>query len=119
MPAPSFPGPMPAPLAKALAEARAQFTERLVPQIVEVERLQAALDDPAQAADAIGALAFLVHKISGVAATVGFPELGTRAAELDGQLQRLLRMPQPKVPAGLAVMLDPLMDLMEAAAFDD
>lgn len=118
MPAPSFSGPMPAQLAKALADAREQFTRRLVPQIVEIERLQAALDEPGQLAGAIGRLAAIIHKISGVAATVGFPDLGAQAAALDLQLQRLLRTPRPRVPTGLSAMLERLMDLMEDAAFD-
>ncbi|MDD8023971.1 MAG: Hpt domain-containing protein [Paracoccaceae bacterium] len=110
---------MPAALAQALADVKAQFVARLVPSILEIEALQTEIRDPLKAPAALQRLSFIVHKLHGLATTVGFADLGTHAAALDLRLRRILSEPDTSgLQTGLAEALETLMDMMEDAVLD-
>ncbi|GKY87364.1 Hpt domain-containing protein [Sinisalibacter aestuarii] len=101
-------------LAAALAEIRARFINDLIPLINEMEYQRVAMTDPALAPEAFSSLQHASHKISGMAGSVGFPELGDHAARLDVTFTKLLRAPYDH--AGVQAALDPLeafLSLME------
>lgn len=108
---------MPPELVQALSEVRERFLSKLVPSILEIEALQSELDDPLLANGALKRLSFIIHKLHGLAVTVGFAELGTCASTLDLRLHQILKdIDNQALQVGLGEALDELMDLMEDAA---
>ncbi|MDF2142661.1 Hpt domain-containing protein [Paenirhodobacter sp. CAU 1674] len=107
---------MPEALVQALADVKKQFMSRLVPSILEIEALQSELRDPLKAPAALERLSFIVHKLHGLAMTVGFAELGRCAADLDLRLRAILsELENSALQVGLAEALEDLMDQMEDA----
>jgi HPt (histidine-containing phosphotransfer) domain-containing protein len=103
--------PQPDQFAAALAEIRERFVEGLYPLINEMEYQRVALDDPAQALRALESLQRAAHKISGMAGSVGFAEMGQLAAELDVAFARMRRAAHDS--RAVASVLDPLENLLE------
>lgn len=108
--------PVPAALAEALAGIRTDFVDGLVPLLNEMEYQQSALADPGQVPQALESIQWIAHKISGLAGSIGFDQLGHLAAELDLGVSQLRRGPFSHVAIdALSARLEDFMDLMEAA----
>lgn len=102
--------------AAALADIRARFVEGLYPLINEMEYQRVALEDPAQAPRAIESLQRASHKISGMAGSVGFADMGELAAELDAAFARMRRTDyDARVVSAVRDPLEDLLEMMEDA----
>lgn len=71
---------------------RQRFLDRLPDRYTQITKFCHALDDGTGGAEAINGIAERAHKIAGVADTLGYPELGARAAAVDASLTDLRRM---------------------------
>lgn len=108
-----------ADVAASLAIIRADFVDGLVPLFNEVEYQKAALGDPNRAEHALASLQRVVHKLSGLSGSVGFPDLGTHASTLDISIAEIRRNQiTADVGSTLDAPLEKLLDLMEAALDD-
>ncbi len=67
----------------SLVEIQARFRAMIVDRILMFEALKRAIEVNQQPAQALGAISDLAHKISGVAATLGYPHAGQLAAEIE------------------------------------
>lgn len=72
-----------ADISPALYPLRNRFIEMSVQRSVELSELQQRVQKRLDPEAALGEIGEIVHKISGVAATLGFAEWGRLAAELD------------------------------------
>ncbi len=72
-----------------LARIRIGFLVRLEERCLDMDRLANAIDANGVQPHLIDALSEHVHKISGVAATLGFARLGALAAKTDGLMTEL------------------------------
>mgnify|MGYP003825020235 CR=1 FL=1 len=107
---------MPPELRAAIAEVRERFIASLMAMVLDLEHQCTLLEDPAQSRAALETAGRMVHKVAGIAKNVGFPELGLQAANLDGRIQRVLRMPlDNELDRSLQPRLEALMDMMEQA----
>lgn len=77
----------------ALKDIRESFLNDLVNQIGQMEEFCKYLDDPDYALPAIVGLQGIVHKISGIAGSVGFPKLGEEAGRLDIAFGEIVQEP--------------------------
>jgi HPt (histidine-containing phosphotransfer) domain-containing protein len=66
-----------------LGKIRAHFLNELEKQYLEVEMLRDKLDQVADHSETCYAIGRICHKIAGTAATLGFPDLGDIAAQID------------------------------------
>ncbi|MCW8842432.1 MAG: Hpt domain-containing protein [Rhodobacteraceae bacterium] len=111
--------PMSEELYEALKGIRESFLDDLVTHINEMENYCRYLDDPNNAMTAVAGLRGVVHKISGIAGSVGFPQLGDEAGRLDLAFGQILKAPYDpakinEIRAPLEAFLDHLED-----AFDE
>lgn len=84
-------------LAIIVERSRARFLDRLSLFVDETDQLLVEGDLQGEIRDALGKIAFDVHKIAGVAATVGFVEIGKNAAALEQDIKNYLNdPPQPE-----------------------
>jgi HPt (histidine-containing phosphotransfer) domain-containing protein len=97
-------------LAAAMVDIRARFVDGLIPLINEMEYQRLAMDDPSRAAAAVASLQQASHRISGMAGSVGFAELGASAGALDIAFTQLRRRAYD--PAGVAALQGPLEDFL-------
>lgn len=107
-------------LERALAPVRARFIGALEGHILSFEALkkQAARDENAQPAlDEIGKLA---HRISGLAGSVGFDEIGELAGRVERSVitSRTETAPSARKLASVTAELEPLLDLLESRLDD-
>ncbi|WP_322866636.1 Hpt domain-containing protein [Aquicoccus sp. G2-2] len=70
-------------LSDGLARIRIRFVEELTHRFDRMAQLRPELNDPATAEPALIEIGKISHKIAGTAATLGFPTLGSEAAEID------------------------------------
>lgn len=66
-----------------LGKIRAHFLSELEKQYLEVEMLRDRMDQVADHSETCHAIGRICHKIAGTAATLGFPDLGNIAAQID------------------------------------
>jgi len=66
-----------------LEKIRTHFLTELEKQYLEVEMLRGRLDQVADPSETCYTIGRICHKIAGTAATLGFPDLGNIAAEID------------------------------------
>ncbi|WP_434288771.1 Hpt domain-containing protein [Celeribacter sp. SCSIO 80788] len=104
-------------LAEAIGRTRQNFIDDLIVKIPEIEGLQARINARSNDRDALDQLGFLTHRMSGIAATVGFPEIGERAGEIHDVLSHFDQSDRQLV--GLSQQLETLLDLMEDAIVDE
>ena len=90
----------------ALKDIRESFLNDLVGQIGQMEEFCKYLDDPDYALSAVVGLQGIVHKISGIAGSVGFPQLGEEAGRLDLAFGEILK--EPYDPAAIDAIRGPL-----------
>lgn len=101
-------------VAAALEKIRTDFIDGLVPLLNEVEFQSRALATAADVRPALESIRRVAHKVSGMAGSVGYPELGDHAADLDIRLNNLLHhAADQRVVEMLEPGLERLMDLME------
>lgn len=70
-------------MAEGLTRVRSRFIEELEPRRNELVLLRDAITDAPLVEEKVASIARIAHKISGTAATLGFANLGSVAAELD------------------------------------
>ncbi|MBR9843745.1 MAG: hypothetical protein GYB25_11315 [Rhodobacteraceae bacterium] len=80
-------------LYEALKGIRESFLDDLVVYVGQMEGYCKYLGDPAYALKAVAGLQTIVHKISGIAGSVGFAELGKEAGELDAAFGQIVDAP--------------------------
>jgi HPt (histidine-containing phosphotransfer) domain-containing protein len=106
-----------APPDDPLAAVRARFRDLIVQRVLEFERLKKLIEAAPGNAPALREVAALAHKISGVAATLGFAQAGDLAAALDTAIMR--RQAAGVAAAAIwqdaAPMLETLLDALEEA----
>ena len=110
---------VPKELLEALKSIRESFLDDLVKHINDMENLCQHLDDPQNALAAIAGLQSIVHKISGIAGSVGFAEMGDEAGRLDMAFGEVLKGPYD--PAAVDTVRDPLEAFLDHLknAFDE
>ncbi len=74
---------LPELISPSLVGAQARFRAMIVDRILVFEAMKNAIEANHQPAQALGKIADLAHKISGVAATLGYPYTGQLAAEVE------------------------------------
>jgi HPt (histidine-containing phosphotransfer) domain-containing protein len=77
----------------SVRQIRRRFMERLDQQIEELDDCAVEIEQNQQASTALLAATEIVHRIAGVARTLGFPQLGHLAAEAEGTLLSASNMP--------------------------
>lgn len=103
----------------ALRDIRSSFLDDLASHVGDMEELCKYLDKPDYALTAVAGLREIVHKISGIAGSVGFSEMGEVAAKLDIAFGGLLKKPyDPAAIDALRAPLEALLDRLEDA-FDE
>ncbi len=95
-------------LYEALKDIRESFLNDLAGQIGQMEEYCKYLNAPDHALPAVAGLKGIVHKISGIAGSVGFPELGDEAGQLDIAFGEILRKPYD------AAAIDGIRDQLES-----
>lgn len=70
-------------LTSGLAKIRIRFLDELKPRLEELTILRAQAEHADSAETSMTQIGFIAHKLAGTAATLGFPDLGQAAAELD------------------------------------
>lgn len=69
-----------------LARLRSKFRSSLIERILSFEELKRELQLDCNSAVALQAISALSHKITGVAATLGFPAVGALASEMERRI---------------------------------
>lgn len=111
--------PVPPELYEALKGIRESFLNDLVSHINDMENLCRYLDDPENALAAVSGLQGIVHKISGIAGSVGFAEMGDEAGQLDVTFGEILKSPYDRGAIdAVRGPLEKFLDHLEAA-FDE
>lgn len=109
-----MPQPMPSEFADVIADVRARFQTRLIDMINEIEFSKQDLGQPQKMRGAMSSIGGVVHKISGIAGSVGFDHLGQQAAALDAAFARCLSaVPATPPSATMLAALEDLLDHME------
>lgn len=98
---------------RALEPVRAVFVNGFEDQIIAFEMLKLEIARVG-AADALQELAIRVHKIAGVAETLGFREIGARSAQVESRINELAGTDPRKVLSAIDIDLEVLLDLLEA-----
>ncbi|ATG49134.1 hypothetical protein CEW89_17105 [Celeribacter ethanolicus] len=104
-------------LAEAIGRTRQNFIDDLIVKMPEIEGLQARIGACPGDRDALDRLAFLTHRMSGIAATVGFPEIGKRAGAIHDLVSSFERSDRHQTI--LSREIETLLDLMEDAVVDE
>lgn len=106
-------------LYEALKEIRQRFLDDVVVYIGEMEECCKYLGDPDHALNAVSALQNIVHKISGIAGSVGFEEMGQEAGQLDIAFSEIVAGPYDAAAIdAIRAPLEAFLDRLEAA-FDE
>lgn len=103
-------------MAKAIARIRLDFVNGLFPLINEMEHQRRTLElESPHTLHALASLQRCVHKLSGIAGSVGFAAIGDRASRLDVTLSHLRKGSFDKRDiAALQAPLEDLLGVMEA-----
>ncbi|MCF3595921.1 Hpt domain-containing protein [Rhodobacteraceae bacterium LMO-12] len=75
-------------LSVGLSRVRARFVDELKNRYSRLLQLRSQLSNDATSTDALIEIGQISHKIAGTAATLGFPQLGAEAAEIDDFITR-------------------------------
>ncbi|WP_372840519.1 hypothetical protein [Phaeovulum sp.] len=94
----------------------ARFRELLVPRILAFESLRQAIEKGSGGAAALRDVAEISHKISGVAAPLGYPGIGSNAGTLETTIQHALAAGEPvaDIWRKASPMLETLLEGMES-----
>lgn len=77
-----------AELEAAISEVRLDFIERLLGYMEQLDLILEAMETQAQEACDLEQASVISHRIAGVAATFGYPDLGRTAREAEDRVQR-------------------------------
>lgn len=98
----------------ALADVRAKFVDRFFDRIVELESVAETLRTGPAKIESLERVRDIVHKIAGVAPTVGLDGIGRCAADIDLTLSRHLGKSDPqRLWGAIEPSLETLMNDME------
>ncbi|WP_417264196.1 Hpt domain-containing protein [Celeribacter sp.] len=106
---------MPSKLADAIGRTRQRFLLELPEKITTIEAIQTLIKNGDVDKDALGDLAFVTHRLSGISATVGYPEIGECAGKIHHDITKFT----PSQSESLSFQIDDLLDLMEDAILDE
>lgn len=104
----------PPAIPSALLPVRSRFLALIVPRVLEFEAFRRQINEGGEATAALAGIGALAHKISGVAATLGFHQVGQLAAQVDRRIVGGRGAPLPPVWREVEPQLEALMDAMEA-----
>lgn len=76
------------PVHDPLAAIRHRFLDQVEDYVFDIALLRRSAENPDETAQALAGIGLIAHRVSGVAATLGFAPLGDVAARLDQQLTR-------------------------------
>lgn len=102
-----------AQLGAGLARIRARFVASLSDRIDDFYEQLDGLTEGDGWQDVAAGLRTSAHKLHGICATVGFPDIGERAARLEYKIDSLTALPQPADLAEIRGLLNQLLDEME------
>ena len=91
------------PLAANLTAIRIHFVSELQKRLIELDSLRDGLETATDRKDRLSGLARIAHRLSGVCGTLGFPNLGLRAAEAEDALESAIAEPAEEPHLGNAV----------------
>lgn len=77
------PTDMSAAMSQTIASVRDRFVASLDEKILDFETLRQQLASPADRKPALKTIRYETHKIAGIAETIGFGDIGTRAASIE------------------------------------
>ena len=97
----------------SMAPVRALFASRFESEILAFESLRQEIGQ-SQSAAALRELALRIHKIAGVAGTLGYTEIGASAMRLEKSITELAEREPSEVLARIDSRLDTFLDLLEA-----
>ncbi|WP_460275321.1 Hpt domain-containing protein [Celeribacter sp. ULVN23_4] len=100
-------------LAQTMQHTRQRFVADLCVKIDEIEKLQTQIEESPNDAKALARLSFITHRFSGLAATVGFSELGDCAAQIELAVADF-EVSKPQTQP-MTDRIEMLLDLMEDA----
>ncbi|SIT06171.1 Hpt domain-containing protein [Roseivivax lentus] len=89
---------------------RQRFLDGLEERLAEMESLVDLLDDPNSASRVWAEIRMRVHRIAGVAGSLGFAALGARAAQIDNAIEAMPQQGAPLKDATLRAAMDSLLD---------
>jgi HPt (histidine-containing phosphotransfer) domain-containing protein len=103
-------------MAKTIASVRRRFVAALEDRVLQLEHLKCQLACTDKRSASLKALQSEAHKIAGVAATIGFKEIGQRASEAENQIDLALarNLAENDMSETLAV-IDNFLDALESA----
>ncbi len=105
-----------ATLDAALAPIRRSFLNTIIQRVLRFEAMKQNLEAGIEMTESLNAVANLAHKMAGVAATLGFGEIGTLAQDVDRTVTSGILSDKGPAATWLAVedKLEALLDAMEA-----
>lgn len=95
--------------ADMMAALKASYRQKLLDRLIVIENASIQLDETATDEAALGHIRRECHKLSGVSTSLGFPEIGDAATEIDCAITL-----ENKSWAELRDRVEALLDLMEA-----
>ena len=98
---------------KSLELVRQKFVARLETQVADLDELMWRIEDNPADAPSIDAATNIVHKIAGVAPTLGLTEIGTLAREAESALMALGRGPSAANLTGTTAAVERLSEQLD------
>lgn len=93
-----------------LAPIRQRFVATIAGHLQEIALLRRSAAGPEEGREALRGIGLIAHRVAGVAATLGFEELGRLAAALDQKIGSAMKTTSPDLPE-----FDPSVDLFLVA----
>jgi HPt (histidine-containing phosphotransfer) domain-containing protein len=92
---------------------RARYLDAMETTIIELDTLLGAIDRPDVQERALEGIRFRAHKISGTAATFGYPRIGDLARHIETTLDQRSSRFEPSQTKKVGELLEVLLDEME------
>jgi HPt (histidine-containing phosphotransfer) domain-containing protein len=103
-------------MAKTIASVRRRFVAALEDRVLQLEYLKCQLSCADKRSAFLKTLQSEAHKIAGVAATIGFKEIGQRASETENQIDLALAKNLAEIDISETVsVIDNFLDALEGA----
>lgn len=100
-------------LAQTLERTKQRFVADLNHKIPEIETIQILIQNETERPNALARLAFITHRFSGIATTLGLQSIGDCSAEIEQQISNFIQTPTQL--SILSSRIETLLDLMEDA----
>lgn len=104
-------------MSEGLARVRARFVEELDTRLARMTRLRTQLDNTDSFDAALNEIGQISHKIAGTAATLGFRDLGSEAADIDDLVMKHSQQditPKADMRARIDLLLTKMRDVAQA-----